>query len=163
MIRTPVRAALASLVLLHTISGLARAQEPPSSIAEGLSPGEPVRAYAPAVKKVPCKGRFEAVRSDSLVILSRGRPCALPLDAVEQVDRRTDRESNPEALLRGGLWGAGSLAGTIYLIGCGNGGCFRDGMSMAIVSTVAGMVAIPGALVGSLVAVASPKEKWENV
>lgn len=163
MVRTLGRPALAILVLLHAVSGLAPAQEPPSSVAAELLQGEPVRAYASAVKKGPCKGHFEEVRSDSLLIRSRGRPCALPLHALERVDRRIDRESDGEALLRGGLWGAGALGGIIYLLGCGSGECFADSITFAFVTMVAGTVAIPGAVVGSLVGVASPKEKWENV
>lgn len=78
MTRILPRVALASVILLQWNVAAALAQEEPVMIAERLHQGDPVRAFAPSARKHPCKGRFEAVRSDSLVILD---PLASPTRA----------------------------------------------------------------------------------
>lgn len=158
MTRTLFQVAVRSLFLLHAVGAVAHAQEAPRFSAEGLRPGDPVRAYAPASRQRACKGRFEAVRSDSLVILSFDTPCSLPLSSVEQVDRRVYRESDGQAMLRGGFWGGAAMVGFNTVLGCATGACFDAYTLLFNIITVP-----PAVAVGSIVGLIRPKEWWETV
>jgi hypothetical protein len=150
--------ALAALLVTLAAAPLA-AQERTAPVV-----GERVRISGPALSPRKWRGELVEVRGDTLVVLREPtmRRVEVPPSAVRRLEVRRPR-SRIEGLGHGLLLGVSIGAATgvaAGLVADGDGGCY-DWCFAPVVYGIAGAAA--GTVLGAIVGVAMPGEKWVAV